>query len=262
MLKANQVYLGDCTELLRKVDDESVDLVVTSPPYDHLRSYEGTLKWGDSVWQSILFELYRVSKQGGLVVWIVGDAVVKAKGETGTSFRQALFAKEAGFLLHDTMIWQKSDYTPLNHNRYEQCFEYMFVFSKGRPKTFNPIKVLCVSAGSTYNHARRGKQKEETQAMRRRPELRAVKHTKIKANLWLGKKSQYNSIHPATFPLWLVKDHILSWSNEGELILDPFMGSGTTAIACLETKRKFIGMEVNPDYHHLSLHRIQEAIHA
>ena len=129
---------GDCLERMREIESGSVDLTVTSPPYDNLRNYNNSLDWGEHVWKPVLQELFRVTKKGGVVVWVVGDATIKGS-ETGTSFKQALYAKEVGFNLHDTMIYQKST-PPLSHNRYEQNFEYMFIFSKGKPKTFNGIR--------------------------------------------------------------------------------------------------------------------------
>ena len=136
MLELNKIYCGDCLQVMQDIPDKSIDMVLTSPPYDNLRDYKGyTFDFA-----GIAKELYRVVKDGGVVVWVVGDATIKGS-ETGTSFKQALYFKEIGFNLHDTMIYQKQFYVPLTHNRYEQCFEYMFIFSKGKPKTFNPIKI-------------------------------------------------------------------------------------------------------------------------
>src|SRR5690554_5708832 len=162
-----ELYLGDCLEVMRDMSDGSVDLTVTSPPYDNLRTYNGSLNdWTPEKWQAIIRELFRVTKQGGVVVWVVGDATINGS-ETGTSFRQALYAMECGFRLHDTMIYTKSSYMPLTHNRYEQAFEYMFAWAKGKPKAFNPLMVPSVTAGTTRN---RGKSKstEVTYAERKR----------------------------------------------------------------------------------------------
>ena len=145
------LYHGDCLEIMKEIPDGSVDLTVTSPPYDNLRTYNGNIsQWSFAKFQGIAKELYRVTKQGGVVVWVVGDATVKGS-ETGTSFRQALYFKEIGFNLHDTMIYRKLNPIPLTHNRYEQAFEYMFILSKGKPNTFNPIKIPCKTAGTVYN---------------------------------------------------------------------------------------------------------------
>ena len=136
------LHNGDCLEIMKNILDGSIDLTVTSPPYDNLRTYNGNIaQWSFEKFQDIAKELYRVTADGGVVVWVVGDATIKGS-ETGTSFRQALWFKDCGFKLHDTMIYKKINYVPLTHNRYEQEFEYMFVFSKGKPKTFNPIKIF------------------------------------------------------------------------------------------------------------------------
>ena len=149
MLEINKIYNEDCLEGMKKMDDGCVDLTVTSPPYDNLRTYGKEIDkiWCEDIWKKVISELYRVTKEGGVVVWVVGDATINGS-ETGTSFKQALWAMECGFNLHDTMIYQKQTYAPLTHRRYEQEFEYMFVFSKGKPKSFNPIMVPCKYAGT------------------------------------------------------------------------------------------------------------------
>jgi len=146
---------GDCIEEMAKMDADSIDLTVTSPPYDNLRTYEGSLQWNEGIWKQVLDGLYRVTKEGGVVVWVVGDATVKGS-ETGTSFKQALYAMECGFNLHDTMIWEKTsfNYDPRNM-RYKQFFEYIFILSKGKPSTFNPIKDVPIkSAGKSIKSSK------------------------------------------------------------------------------------------------------------
>ena len=139
-MKTNIIHTGSCAEIMRDFPADCIDLTVTSPPYDNLRTYGGAVNAFD--FEPIAQELFRVTKPGGVVVWVVGDATVNGS-ETGTSFRQALRFMEIGFRLHDTMIYEKENYIPLTHNRYEQCFEYMFVFSKGTPKTFHPKLIPC-----------------------------------------------------------------------------------------------------------------------
>ena len=142
---------GDCLELMKTMKDNCIDLTVTSPPYDNLRTYKGNInQWNFDKFKEIAKELYRITAEGGVVVWVVGDATIKGS-ETGTSFKQALWFKECGFNLHDTMIYAKTNPIPQNHNRYEQCFEYMFVFSKGKPNTFNPIKEPTKNGGKTFD---------------------------------------------------------------------------------------------------------------
>jgi DNA modification methylase len=254
------IHVGDCLELLKGIEAGSVDLTVTSPPYDHLRSYAGSLNdWTPEKWQAIIGELYRVTKTGGVVVWVVADATINGS-ETGTSFRQALHAKECGFRLHDTMIYAKASYVPLTHNRYEQAFEYMFVWSKGKPGYFGGLEVPCATAGTKRNRSG-SKATDHTYAERRRDERTTVNNSKLRPNIFtynVGKNER--SDHPAPFPVGLARDHILSWSNPGNLVLDPFCGSGTTGVAAIQEGRRFIGMEREPSYAAIAESRIDRAI--
>ncbi|HFA49981.1 MAG TPA: site-specific DNA-methyltransferase, partial [Bacteroidetes bacterium] len=139
----NKISEGNCVEVMKKFASNSIDLTLTSPPYDNLRSYKGYV----FPFEDIAKELFRVTKEGGVVVWVVGDATIKGS-ETGTSFEKALFFKDVGFNLHDTMIFQKTNPIPqIYRKRYSNIFEYMFVFSKGPVKTHNPIKIDCLHAG-------------------------------------------------------------------------------------------------------------------
>ena len=255
---------GDCLELMKDLPGGSVDLTVTSPPYDNLRSYNGNNdSWNQELWKSVIEGLYRVTKDGGVVVWIVGDATIDGS-ETGTSFKQALYFMEVGFKLHDTMIFQKTNPIPqIYRKRYQGIFEYMFVFSKGKVKTHNPIMIDCLHAGlelngTTYKNYSKGEQKRSKMA-------KPVKKTKIKGNIWeyvVGKKAEDQEAkgHPAPFPMQLARDHIISWSNEGDLVYDPFMGSGTAGVACINTNRNFIGMELDDKYFEIAEKRINDTI--
>ncbi len=248
-LELNKTYNMNCIDGMKLLEDKCIDLTVTSPPYDDLRSYKGC-KWNFDIFKQIANELYRVTKDSGVVVWIVGDKT-KNGSETGTSFKQALYFKEIGFNLHDTMIYQ-SDKPPLNHNRYEQKFEYMFVFSKGKPKTFNPIMEDCKYAGSskkTRTFRQNGTNLEPTHGKGE------VKKQKIKGNVWIYStgynKSTSDKIafkHPAIFPEKLCEDHIKSWSNEGDLVMDIFAGSGTVRKMCKLNNRNYIGFEIAKEY--------------
>ncbi len=250
MLEVNAIYQGDCKEVMQRFDANSIDLTVTSPPYDNLRAYKGF----DFDFEGIAVELFRVTAIGGVVVWVVGDSTVKGS-ETGSSFRQALFFKSIGFNLHDTMIYRKTNYVPLNHNRYEQEFEYMFIFSNGKPKTFNPIRVECKTAGSrttgrTFYQTR--EQNEPTNAHGCAP----VKSLKIKGNVWDLATNAGIKGHPAQFSEKLAEDHILSWSNPGDLVLDPMCGSGTTLKMAKSNGRNFIGIEISQEYCELAKKRV------
>lgn len=241
---------GDCLERMKEIPSGSVDLTVTSPPYDNLRSYNGNNKeWGEHVWKSVLSNLYRVTKEGGAVVWVVGDATIKGS-ETGTSFKQALYAMECGFNLNDTMIYQKfGSGMPHRSHRYGQSFEYMFVFSKGIPlngtiKTFPKTGKV----GKTTRRQKDGTIKRGTYN---------IGGGKL-SNIWQY-AGETKIKHPATFPLQLAVDHIESWSNESDRVLDPFMGSGTTGVAAKNLGRSFIGIELDQSYFDIAENRIREA---
>lgn len=243
----------DCIEAMGSMVDACVDLTVTSPPYDKLRHYNDSLKWDESIWQQVISELHRITKPGGIVVWVVGDSTVKGS-ETGTSFKQALFFMSMGFRLHDTMIYRKNT-IPKNHNRYEQDFEYMFIFSKGKPKTFNPLKDLCKHHGSK----RTGTMRQDGDELTNRNAKGEVKRTKIRGNIW-SIMPDHRSKHPAIFPEKLAEDHILSWSNSGDIVFDPFMGSGTTGKMALLNDCDFIGVEKVDEYFNLAKGRIEKSI--
>lgn len=254
------LILGDCLEKMKDIPDGSVDLTVTSPPYDNLRAYNGNnALWGEHVWKQVIQDLFRVTKQGGVVVWIVGDATIKGS-ETGTSFRQALYFKDCGFNLHDTMIYQKANILPRDPRipRYYQEFEYMFILSKGKPKTCNHIREICKHAGN--NNVPYSRSPNDTLRLDRKVKNKnhIVKDTKVKGNIW--KYAVTRNAHPAPFPEELANDHILSWSNEGDMVLDPFMGSGTTGVACKNLNRDFIGIELDPIYFEIAQKRISSAI--
>ena len=261
MLELNKIYNMDCVQGMKLLDDCSVDLTVTSPPYDNLRTYKG-FEWD---FKATAKELYRVTKQGGVIVWVVGDATIKGS-ETGTSFRQALYFKEIGFNLHDTMIWLKPNPTPTDPKclRYYNAFEYMFIFSKGKPKTCNYIKEKSKNAGKEFGSAPM-KKADGSNRDDRTEKLKGVKikDYKIKSNVWeyaIGSGVSKDKIafkHPAIFPEKLAQDHILSWSNEGDLVLDPFMGSGTTAKMALLNNRNFIGFELSQEYCRMAEKRIE-----
>lgn len=261
------IMTGNCTDRFKLIPDNSIHLTVTSPPYDNLRNYLGNnADWNKSVWQTVIKELYRVTKDGGVVVWVVGDATVKGS-ESGTSFEQALYAKKCGFRLHDTMIYHKNS-LPKNHNRYEQDFEYMFVFSKGKPRTFNPIRIPTKfpekesARKNSYFSVTDEKMRSARSGKKRKP----VGADKIRGNIWYIPTGKGHSTqdaeafkHPAIYPEKLVQDHITSWSNVGDIIFDPFLGSGTTGKMAILNGRKFIGIELNRSYFLIARSRIRRA---
>jgi len=254
-----RLMLGDCIERMKEIDDGSVDLTVTSPPYDNLRTYNGNnALWGEHVWKAVIKDLYRVTKDGGVVVWVVGDATIKGS-ETGTSFKQALWAMECGFRLHDTMIWNKGNFTAVGalKTRYAPVFEYMFVWAKGRPSAFNPIKDRKNKHyGDTYHQTVR--QADGTTKDGHGKGTKKIAEWGQRHNIWLLYPEQSNAkrCHPAQYPESLARDHILSWSNEGDTVFDPFLGSGTTGKMALLHGRKFIGIERDPEYFRVAIERI------
>lgn len=242
----DKIFNDDCLNILKNFPDNSIDLTVTSPPYDKLRTYENNPEFD---FENIAKELYRVTKNGGILVWVVGDSTVNGS-ESCTSFEQALFFKKIGFKLYDTMIYAKENPIPQNHRRYEQAFEYMFVFLKGkRPNTFNALTEPTKNAGKIFNWGDRKTKMDDNQCRRHRDtENLQVKETKIRKNIWYYSVGGGRTGHPAVFPEKLAEDHILTWSNEGDIILDPCLGSGTTAKMAKKNNRHYIGIELNSAY--------------
>lgn len=252
-MKQDYIECGDSAELLKTLPDKSIDMVLTSPPYDNLRKYNGfTFDF-----ETIAKELYRVTKEGGVVVWVVGDETVEGS-ETGTSFRQALFFKDIGFNLHDTMIYEKKQACFGSNLCYLQSFEYMFVFSKNRPKTTNLIYDRPNKLQGLASVATGSKKKNEKGVIPRR----TIEYAEVgrRKNIWCYSVGGGDTGHPAVFPYDLAKDHILSWSNEGDLVLDCFMGSGTTIDAAIQNKRHYIGFEISEEYCEIARKRIEGAI--
>lgn len=239
MLELNKIYCMDNVAGMKLMNDETVDLTVTSPPYDNLRTYNG-FSWD---FESVAKELFRITKDGGVVVWVVGDST-KNFCESLASFKQAIGFVDFGFNLLDTMIYYKENYAPAypSLRRYANQFEYMFVFSKGKPNNFNPIqkpKVRNKEEKCAYRQAD-GSLKRKIKPIGR--------DTKDASNVWSFPVGGNLLDHPAVFPEQLAKDHILSWSNEGDIVLDPFMGSGTTAKMAKLNGRNFIGFEISQEY--------------
>lgn len=247
------VYNADCLDFMRCLPDGWVDLTVTSPPYDNLRTYNGNIdQWNFEKFKLIAKELFRVTANGGVVVWVVSDATIKGN-ETGSSFRQALYFQECGFNLHDTMIWVKDGGGAVGSNKcYTQNFEYMFVFSKGTPKSINLIyDKPNLSYGVDKSGVGRRKADGEKKIEKRKPSKEFSRR-----NNWWYIPPQKGGDHPAVFPLQLAKDHILSWSNENDTVFDPFLGSGTTGVAAVQTGRNFIGVELDEKYYKIANERI------
>ena len=245
----DKTYNENCLNTMAKMEDNFIDLTVTSPPYDCLRTYNGY----SFDFESIAKELYRTTKNGGVVVWIVGDKTVKGS-ESGTSFRQALYFMECGFNLHDTMIYQKDSISFPETNRYSQIFEYMFILSKGKPKTVNIIKDRKNLHYNGKKHIK-GNYRTEGGDTKRHNKQNLLKEYGSRFNIWRVStgcnKSTLDKIafeHPAIFPEKLCADHIKTWSNENDIVYDPFMGSGTTAKMSKFNNRSYIGSEISKEY--------------
>ena len=251
----NKIFTGDAETILSTFPNNCIDLTVTSPPYSNLRHYGNTLNkdnWNYDKFQAITKQLFRITKDGGVVVWIVND-----KTENGSkslvSFRQALYFQEIGFNMNDVMIWEKENPMPtVKQPRYTDVFEYMFILSKGKPKTFNPIMIPCKCAGQEYHSTTKNMGGENGRTYK---EFNINKE-KIKGNIWECAVAQNKTGHPAVYPEKLIIDHIKSWSNECDIVLDPFIGSGTTAIAAKKLNRSYIGIDINEEYCNLTINRI------
>ena len=237
----NQTHNENCLDTMARMPAGLIDLTVTSPPYDNLRDYNGY----SFNFEAIAAELYRVTKVGGVVVWVVGDSTVNGS-ESGTSFRQALHFKEIGFNLHDTMIYQKHNFSNPSVNRYHQIFEFMFIFSKGNPRRFNPIKDRANVEANKVGSWGKNTNRQADGSFTERPQKINTKFG-MRYNIWRI-KTEMRPVHPAQFPESLANDQILSWSNERDVVYDPFMGSGTTAKMAILNNRNYIGSEISQDY--------------
>lgn len=257
MLDINKIYNMNCLDGLRLINNEIIDLTVTSPPYDNLRKYKGY----SFDFENIAKELYRVTKQGGVVVWIVNDSTINGS-ESGTSFKQALFFKKIGFNIHDTMIWNKGSFSFPSKNCYHQVFEYMFILSKGKPKALNFIK----DRKNLYVGVRGASGRNKDGARNKGRSYVRDEYGK-RFNIWnysIGgghcTKDKISYQHPAIFPEQLANDHIITWSNENDIVLDPFMGSGTTAKMAILNNRRYIGFEISDEYCKIAEQRVAEYV--
>ncbi|MFC1920291.1 DNA-methyltransferase [Chloroflexota bacterium] len=252
-IKLNRVYHSDCIELMKDMDESSVDLTVTSPPYDELRNYNGY----HFDFENIANNLFRVTKNGGVLVWVVGDKI-KNGNRSLTCFKQAIFFQTVGFNVHDVMIYKKKNTPFMRTNAYTNCFEFMFVLSKGSPKTFNPLKVKTVRQGKEMMPFNKG-----ADGINRKV-LGELKPEKTKTNIWEYATGLHGTTsdkiafkHPAVFPEKLVEDHILSWTNQGEVVFDPMCGSGTTCKMALKNNRFYIGCDISSEYVELTKKRLE-----
>ena len=253
----NKFHIANAVEFMRsKMKPNSVDLTVTSPPYDNLRDYKGYV----FEFEKIADELFRVTKKGGIVVWVIGDRI-KDGNKSLTSFKNGLYFQKIGFRVHDVMIYAKKNTPFMRSNAYTNGYEFMFIFAKGKPNTFNPLKVPTVRNGMemlVHNKRSDGINKKV---------LKELKKEKTKSNIWyyavgLGGSTRDKIAfkHPAIFPESLAKDHILSWTNEDDIVFDPMCGSGTTCKMAAINNRKYIGVDISEDYIDIARNRIDNAL--
>lgn len=260
MLELNKIYCGDCVQIMRQMPDNCIDLTVTSPPYDNLRDYKGY----SFTFSAIATELYRITKSGGIVVWVVGDQT-KNGSESLSSFKQAIyFVDNCGFKLHDTMIYEKSAFANPSKNRYHQMFEYMFVFTKGKIKTFNPL--IDRKNKTQYNFGKQRRRKDGGFTNVDTKSRIKLSEYGMRWNIWRYATSkgviatdEFANLHPAIFPEKLAEDHILSWSNPGDLVLDPMCGSGTTCKMAMLNNRNYIGIDISQEYVDLANKRLENS---
>jgi len=249
-----KIYCENCLDTMARMPNDFIDFIITSPPYDDIRNYNG-FKFE---FEKIALELFRVLKKGGVMIWVVADATIDGS-ETGTSFKQALYFKEqVGFRIHDTMIYYKNNPMPQTGNRYHQHFEYMFAFSKGNPKTFNPITEPTKYRGlaNMKNRGKTGSLDYEKVLRTKEKKVGNVFFYSVGGGISTNDKIAFQ--HPAIFPEQLVRDQIYTWTNEGELVYDPFMGSGTTAKVAQLMKRHWVGSEISKEYVEIAEKRLLE----
>lgn len=255
----NEIFNENCLDTMSRMSDNFIDLVLTSPPYDNLRQYGGNQTYHQRLnetgysfqFEEIASELKRVLKPGGVIMWNIQDQIINGS-KTGNSMRQALYFMELGLKLHDHLIWQKTGTPFPSTHRYRNVWENMFIFSKGKPKTFNPILVRNKTGGRVWNNRR---QRNTEGILEETGKVIKVKEYGIDNNVWLIPNGYANAKHfkgfqnhPAIFPDELASRHIITWTNEDDIVYDPFLGSATTTKIAKQLNRKWIGSELHTPY--------------
>ena len=252
------IYHGDCVDVLSTLP--KADLILTSPPYGTLRDYGGH----GFDWRRVVSAIVPALKPGGVIVWVVADQTIDGS-ESGESFRQALYFMDYGLRLHDTMIYERTGMTNPTPNRYHNMYSFMFIFSEGAPRTFNAIiDHPATSPGRTRSHA--GFRTRSGLLPSRPGHYTQAAMTK-RSNIWRIYAGSNHSApdflaahqHPAIFPLALARDHISTWTNPGDLVIDPMCGSGTTLRAAKDLDRRAIGIDIHEPYCALAGQRMDEA---
>jgi site-specific DNA-methyltransferase (adenine-specific) len=271
MIEYNKIYNESCLDTMQRLEDNSIDLVITSPPYDNMRKYGDGKNYHQRLkdtgysfeFEEIAKELTRTLKEGGVIMWNVQDQTIKGS-RTGNSMRQALyFMEECGLFMHDHLIWYKTGTPFPSPYRYRNVWENMFVFSKGKPKHFDPILKRNKTGGDSRK--RRRERDHNGELVMQEREVK-IKEWGIDDNVWYvsnhfksnDKKRIEN--HPAIMPEELVRRHIQSWTNEGDIVYDPFSGSGTTSKVAAEMDRTYLGSEINKEYYEASIGILNESL--
>lgn len=244
----NEIYCIDCVEGMKKIPDNSVDIVVTSPPYDGIRDYNG--------FNFDLHEtgrgLIRILKEGGIVAMVIQDQT-KNFGKTLTSFKTIIdWCDNIGFKLFECVIYRKhGSEGAWWTNRFRVDHEYMPIFLKGeKPQYFNKenLKVPSIHGGKVMTGSGSRRTDGKTNARVTRP----INTMKCRGTIWnylmAGDKDPIKRQHPAPFPDQIPLDFIECFCPPGGVVLDPFMGSGSTAVAAKKLNRKYIGFDTSEEY--------------
>lgn len=256
-LPENQIICGDSVEILRSFPDNSIDIVVTSPPYDAIRDYKGFSYDLHATGK----EIQRVLKLGGVAVIVIQDQT-KNFGKTLTSFRTILdWCDSFGFKLFETVIYRKYGAEGAWWNkRFRVDHEYIPIFLKGeRPQYFNKehLKIPSKHGGKTLT----GGGTRLTNGIRIATRAIKINLMKCRGTIWeyltAGDGSRLKHEHPATFPDKLPYDFIQCFCPEGGIVLDPFVGSGTTTVAAKNLGRRYIGIDIAPEYCAIAEKRMQ-----
>lgn len=242
-----EIHTGDCCAALKKFTAESVQCVVTSPPYDELRTYGGY----EFRFEETARELFRVLCDGGVLCWNIKDAIIEGSESLTSCTHKIYLARVCGFRVR-TIIYQKRNFSHPQKGFYHSVFEYVFICSKGKPRAFNPLMDRKnITAGAVGNlGVNTFTERDGSKSVRAK---KVTKEFGMRHDVWLGLTRGQEEMckrlpHPAMMPKWLARDLILSWSNPGDVVLDPFAGSFTTCKIALKLGRIPIGIEINPEY--------------
>lgn len=273
----NKIEFGDCRKTMRGWAEQGIKAraCITSPPYFGLRDYgheeQIGLEQTPEEYIAALVEVFRcvreiVADDGTL--WLnLGDSYDKGKQLLGMPWRVALALQYDGWLLRQDIIWHKPNPMPESvRDRCTKAHEYIFLLSKSPRYFFDSEAIKEKAVGGTPGNTKPTKSGRQYAAgayeHRTSANLHTIgaRETRNRRSVWTIATRPYSGAHFATFPPALVEPCILAGSEEGDIVLDPFMGSGTTAASALRHNRKYMGCELNPDYAELQHQRITQAL--